>query len=233
MVKKLFNDEEEQFIMDNVRGKYAPELALLFNEKFNRNITWQQISRWKRNNKISSGLGHKPLFNKEEEQFIIDNAYGVSSEDLTNMFNKKFNKNMEVKQIRNYKEKNRIKNGRDTTFKCGKQVHSQSKPLGSEYVKYDRGLKQTYIKVGFPNVWELKNRYMYKKYHGEIPKNCKIIFLNGNRDDFSKENLECITMHEQTIMASSDYYFNNKELTKTGLLITKLKIKTWDKMRGE
>lgn len=177
-----------------------------------------------------SKLGRKSLFNNEEQQFIIDNAYGISTDELTTLFNKKFDKNMSVNQIRNWKEKNKITNGRDTRFKKGqKQPYTYSKPIGSERIKYFGKTKETYIKVANPKVWELKQNYMYKKYHGCMPKGGIIIFLNGNRDDYSKDNLECITLKEQTIMASSDFYFDNAELTKTGLLITKLKLKGKEK----
>lgn len=173
-----------------------------------------------------SKLGRKSLFNDEEQQFIIDNAYGISTDELTTLFNKKYNKNMSISQIRNWKEHHKIKNGVDAKFKKGqKQIYTYSRPLGSERVKYFNRTKETYIKVAHPKVWELKQNYMYKKYYGEMPENSVVIFLNGNRDDFSKENLECITLNEQYMMACSGLYFNDIDLTKTGIDIAKLMIK--------
>lgn len=226
MPKKLFNDDELKFIIENINGKYSSELAIVFNKKFNRNITAKQIANYKKNYKMNSELRANKLLNKEEHQFIVENAYGISTDELTEMFNQKFNKNLQVKQIRNYKEKHKITNGRNTKFKKGqKQIYTYSRPLGSERVKYFNKTKETYIKVAHPKVWELKQNYMYKKYYGEMPENSVVIFLNGNRDDFSKENLECITLNEQYMMACSGLYFNDIDLTKTGIDIAKLMIK--------
>ena len=56
----------KQFILDNYKGRYNQELADLFNQKFNTNITSRTIKSYKANNKLNSGLtgkfrkGHTP-----------------------------------------------------------------------------------------------------------------------------------------------------------------------------
>lgn len=46
----------KQFILDNYKGRYNQELADLFNQKFNTNITSRTIKSYKANNKLNSGL---------------------------------------------------------------------------------------------------------------------------------------------------------------------------------
>lgn len=49
----------KQFILDNYKGRYNQELADLFNQKFNTNITSRMIKSYKANNKLNSGLTGK------------------------------------------------------------------------------------------------------------------------------------------------------------------------------
>lgn len=54
-----YTDEMKQFILDNYKGRYNQELADLFNQKFNTNITSRMIKSYKANNKLNSGLTGK------------------------------------------------------------------------------------------------------------------------------------------------------------------------------
>lgn len=54
-----YTDEMKQFILDNYKGRYNQELADLFNQKFNTNITSRTIKSYKANNKLNSGLTGK------------------------------------------------------------------------------------------------------------------------------------------------------------------------------
>ena len=51
-----YTDEMKQFILDNYKGRYNQELADLFNQKFNTNVTSRTIKSYKANNKLNSGL---------------------------------------------------------------------------------------------------------------------------------------------------------------------------------
>lgn len=64
--RRLFIEEQERFIRENVKGRYNDELTELLNEKFNTKFTVEQVKGFKNRNKISSGItcrfekGHKP-----------------------------------------------------------------------------------------------------------------------------------------------------------------------------
>lgn len=58
-VYALFTAEQEEWIRENVKGKSNTELAAMVNERYGMNITAKQISSWKKNHHITSGLtGH-------------------------------------------------------------------------------------------------------------------------------------------------------------------------------
>lgn len=54
-----YTNEMKQFILDNYKGRYNQELADLFNQKFNTNITSRTIKSYKANNNLNSGLTGK------------------------------------------------------------------------------------------------------------------------------------------------------------------------------
>ena len=169
---------------------------------------------------------------QEELDFIKDNCVGKYNQELADMFNKKFNKNVTARQIKDCKSLHKWRSGIDCKFKKGKEeVINPPKPLYSEMISYDGKRKITYIKTG-KNKWEKKHLFLYKKYHGSIPKNCNVIFLDGDRDNFSKDNLVCIPRQQHRIMAGNNLYFNDKQLNETSIIIAKLLEKAKEKERN-
>lgn len=75
-------------------------------------------------------------------------------------------------------------------------------------------------------VWDLKHRVKYREYFGEIPKECIVIFANGNREDYRKENLIAITRNQLHVMNRFNLIKNDIEGTKVGLTIADIIIKT-------
>ena len=225
MSKSLFNEIEKEFILNNYKEISSEELANLFNKKFDRNITSKQMRMYKQHHKLRSGYdGSKSLFNEIERKFILDNYKGISSEKLTNLFNKKFSRNITEEQIQLYKKSHRLRSGYDAKFKKAQTPHNQM-PIGSETIYYDKGIKKTYIKIGEPNIWERKQVYLYKKYKGDVPDDGIVIFLDGNKDNFDIDNLELITRHENNIIAGNKFWCNNKEVNKAIIELSRLKAK--------
>lgn len=75
-------------------------------------------------------------------------------------------------------------------------------------------------------MWIEKHRYIYEKQYGTIPTGHKLIFADGNIENFDIENLILVTDSEALIMNNNKLRFENAELTKTGSLIAKVIDKT-------
>ena len=100
-------------------------------------------------------------------------------------------------------------------------------PVGTEYVKPDG---MTLVKIAQPSVWEYKQRLLYKKYHNcELSNDDYIIFLNQNRNDFSKDNLKKITRKESAYLSNQQMFSKNPDVTNLGVLTAKLMIKAKEK----
>ena len=81
------------------------------------------------------------------------------------------------------------------------------------------------IKVGQPNIWEYKQRYIYEKYHGAISKDNMVIFLDGDRNNYDIDNLMAVTTPEYNYIKNKGLIFNDAEKTKTAILSARLNYK--------
>lgn len=96
-------------------------------------------------------------------------------------------------------------------------------PIGTERIKPD-GMVQ--VKVA-KDKWQYKQRLIYEKYHNvKLTSNDYIIFLDQDRTNFDINNLQKITRHESSILANQKLFSKNPNVTKVGLNVAKLIIKT-------
>lgn len=159
------------------------------------------------------------IFNDSEMQFIIANYQRYTKPQLIELLNKRFVKNYNVGQLKHFFRTNSLKNGFKTTFKKGCEPHNKLK-IGDEfYSNYDG---YTYIKIKEPNTWIHKQRYMYLKYHGSIPKGYSVIFANQDKSDYSIDNLILVKDKDKLVAKNLRLLSNDKEITNTGLLVASL-----------
>lgn len=70
--------------------------------------------------------------------------------------------------------------------------------------------------------WKLLKDKVWEDAHGDIPKGCYVVTLNGDHADCRLENLALVTQRESALMAKANWWTNSTEHTKTGLLCTRL-----------
>lgn len=158
------------------------------------------------------------LFTTEQEQFVKNNVLGKTSEELTKLINKRFNLDLSIKQIRYYKKSHKLKSGINTQFKKN-QVPYNKKPIGYEFTSSDG---YTYIKVAEPNIYQHKQIYIYEQNYGKIPKGHSVMFLDQDKTNFNLENLILVENKDKLTAKNRNLIFEDKELTRTGLLIAQL-----------
>ena len=104
--------------------------------------------------------------------------------------------------------------------------YKNPKPLFSERVKND-GMVQ--IKIA-KDKWEYKQRYIYSKYHNvKLTNDDYIIFLDQDRTNFNIDNLYLVSRRESSILANQKIFSKNPNVTKVGIEIAKLIIKSKDR----
>lgn len=162
-------------------------------------------------------------FTQEQREFIFKNYKGITTYELANKFNQFFHTNFRRKKFRNFMINRHLCNNVDTTFKKDKG-HPNYKPIGYEREYNHGGYDEIMVKIDNCK-YDTKRRVIYEKYYGEIPKDCIITFLDGNRKNYDINNLIAIPKTIHFTMSMNNYYFNNKKLTELGLLIANLKCK--------
>lgn len=127
------------------------------------------------------------------------------------------NKNLKITQ---YTSSEKIERMKKTQFKKGNKPHN-TRSVG-EIVKRketNSDIYYNYIKIA-DNHFELLQRYNWENVNGKIPNGHVIAFKDGNTDNCSINNLECICKAE--LMFRNTRHNYHKDIIPTLLLRSKL-----------
>ena len=164
----------------------------------------------------------KNKYSQEFIDFVRDNIDKYTKESFITLLEERFNMKVSKNALKCLLRRHNIK-GRYLDYQK-QMVRSTAKhPIGAERMTKDGPI----VKVAQPNVWKRKARVMYEKYHNcELNEDDYILFLNQDRNDFSKENLIKSNKKEMAYLHNYETFSTNPELTKLGLLSAKVIIKT-------
>ena len=211
-----------EFVRDNAPGRSNADLAAMTNAAFGTEFTAGSMKGYKSYRKIRSGIQPKPPspFTPEIREFIFVNSEGITFEEMCEMLRAKFGADIPSSKLRSFYQNNKIK--------CGVTGIANSKPVGTVVTD-----KDGYLRRKTPEgKWELLHRLVWEEENGPVPDGCKVTFLDGNKQNVLPENLVIVTNAEQMIMAKDGLRFQDPQLTKTGLLIAKVKIATKQRKKG-
>ena len=111
----------------------------------------------------------------------------------------------------------------ESLFKKG-HLPKQTRPKGSERINKD-GF--TEIKIDYRNKWRLKHHLVYEDYYGKkVGRWDKVIFLDGNRQNFNPKNLVKLSTGEQVCLAKEKMLSDDVELNKAAVSFAKLIVAT-------
>ncbi|MEB8418472.1 HNH endonuclease [Enterococcus casseliflavus] len=191
----------------------------------------------------------KCLFNDEQIRFIENNAEGTSNEALTGLINSKFGTNFTSKQIKGWKKNHKVSSGltgyfekghvpinkgtkgmfnvggNKTSFKKGKPAQNH-KLVGTERI--DRN-GYMIVKVQDNGPWHKrwcpKHKVEWEKVNGPIPEGHVLIFLDGNKQNITMENLKLITQAQNLQLNRKQWRFEIPEATLAGVQLTQIQSK--------
>lgn len=195
--------------------------------------------------------GSPRLLTPKQHRFFIAHNEGRFAKDLARLMNKKFGLNLTASQIAAYRKNHHTPSGltgnfpkgnipwnkgikwdsggrsHETRFKPGQMPHNH-KPVGSERISKDGYVE---IKVAEPKTWRGKHVIEWEKLHGPRPKGHKVIFADGNRRNFSPDNLILVSSAELVRMNQNGWIKPDAELTKTGVMLAKLVCATFKRKK--
>ena len=174
----------------------------------------------------------KRLLTDEQHDFFVNACVGRTTKELSEAMYDKFGITLSTEQIRGYKTHHNIKSGIDTRFKegeLGSYNEARLRDIGDSFVSRKDGYH--YIKVG-KNKWVKKQRYLYEQAHGvKLPTRMRVIFLDGDKNNFDIDNLKAVDSRTILMAKNKNLFTSDKETTETGLLVSELILKTFDKKK--
>lgn len=192
------------------------------------------------------------FWTKEEKEYLAQITYGKYYNEIINLMSKKFNYEYTYNQIKSAVKRYKLKTGFDGKFKKGHipankgtkgltgsnkssfkkgNIPSNTRKIGDERVTRDGYIE---VKIALRGKWALKQRLLYEKYNDEkLTSNEVVIFADGNKQNFSKENLLKVTRQQLLILNREGLIKDDIALTKTGLTLSKLILKLQDIEKGQ
>lgn len=190
-------------------------------------------------------------YTKEELDYIRKNAPGRHYHEIVEMFNKKFERQIDAKKLKETLGNHGISTGLTgrfekghvpvnkggkfpgtgniTTFKKG-NIPANKMKVGEDVITTDGYVK---TKIAEPNVWEYKHKLIWAEAHGPIPEKHSVIFADGNKLNLSIDNLLLVSRAELLMLNRRRLISEDSELTKTGLNVVKVMNKVYKiKKRG-
>lgn len=182
-------------------------------------------------------------------EFVKINIQGTSIKDMVSLINDRYGAGtITYLKLKSYLCNHKLHTGRDTRFKKGQETHNKGKPFiaggRSAETQFKKGHKPhnykpvgtiIYDKDGYKIIkvsdegrqrdkWCFLHRYNWEKAHGAIPQGHMVIFLDGNKENCSLDNLAVIDRGENIVMMKKRLRTSNAELTKAGIAVTKLSL---------
>ena len=203
MTRHKWAEEEVEFIREIYPYYENKEISKMVKEKFGFEVSARNLLN----------VSHKHKFPKK----AIPNSGCYRKGDVP--WNKGKGMSDEVKE--------KVKK---TWFKKG-NTPINHRPVGSTRITVD-GYKE--IKIAEPNRWALYHRYLYEKAHGvKLAKNEAVIFADGDKSNFDIDNLVKVSRANLLYLNNNDLIFDDPELTKTGVNVSKIAEKIFDLKRKE
>lgn len=201
-------------------------------------------------------VGHK--YTEEEHNFLRSIITGHTYKEIVAEYNKSFDEPITETRVKGYMANHKINNGLTGRFKKGNVPYNKGKhcptvgrmaetqfkkgglPPNTKPIGYERITKDGYVEVKVkmrPNRdtgeknFVCKHRLIWEEAHGPIPKGQKIIFLDGNKQNCSLENLAIVSAKEEIELMRRGLFSKERELTKTGILIAKAGVITRERKK--
>lgn len=236
-----YTKEQDEWLKDNfIKFNTTKELANEFNRNFNVNHTYDSVKiRCYRKFKLTRARRQKNYYTEEEVIWFKENykkylVKGYFEEGLfVKDFYNKFNKKMSYGNLLHFiYTRCDIKLGHFKRLAKPKKqlpIGTERKSEGKWYIK----IKNDFVDKGTNKLnnpygnWQLKSRYLYEKYNDcKLTNNDIIIYLDGNEENFEKENLIKLTKQEFSILNGCRFAsLEDVKLKKSAILYSQIQAK--------
>jgi len=218
-----YTEEHRRFLETNVQGRSYSAMAVLFNKKFNTAITHKTIRNLCYRFGTTNGKPDRRPYSDEQIEFLRQNALGVDYATLAMMFVERFDTDTNATRIGEICQQKGFANGVNSRFKTGHTVNmgrtpEHALPDGAETITAGG-----YVMLKFNGELKYKHIILWEQAHGQsVPEGHYIVFGDGNRRNFSIDNLFCITAVQSAIRTRNGLQGVTPELAAAGVALAKL-----------
>lgn len=193
-------------------------------------------------------FGHQ--YTHEEIMFILWNYRDYGHRELTALINQRFSLDLTESQIKGFLANHHLNSGRTGYFPKGNVPYNKGthtcapgcektqfapghtpanhRPVGSERINVDG---YTEVKIAEPKKWRMKHVLVWEAANGPVPKGHTVIFGDGDHANFALDNLILVTRGELAVLNHSGLIQGDADLTRTGVLITRVLMECRNKKR--
>jgi hypothetical protein len=184
--------------------------------------------------------GSLRLLTQEQHDWFEETVPGRSYREMRELLQSVWGVAMTEGQVKSFMARHHLRNRRDARFKPGcapinkgrkgirlspqtefKPGHRPAnwKPVGSERISKDGYVE---VKVGEPKKWQHKHVFRWEQAHGPRPKGHAVIFADGNKRNFSLDNLILVSRHELLVLNRLGLLHSDADLSRSGIAVAKL-----------
>lgn len=207
-----YTKEQKEWIIKNRLNYTQTQLSKEFEKEFGIYRKPDTLNRYAVRSlkcpKKPERNGH--YYTKEENEWLLNNRQNYNYLQLTQLFNLKFNCNIKDSALAHHII--------DTLKIHKEEIGFEAHPIG-QIVSTTNGvtkIKITNYKYKAKNNWKLLSHHTWETYYGKIPKDHRIIFIDGNNSNCDIENLQCVSVNTFSKLVQRHWYGKNG-LTLAGI----------------
>lgn len=167
----------------------------------------------------------------------------ISDAEIAKKLNKIYDTELSESQIKALRSRKKFLTGRDGRFKKGNIPSPNARPKGPNSTSFRRGQRPVnarpvgaesvckkddlvYVKIAEPNKWQSKHSVLWEQHHKkQVPEGHFVMFLDGDRRNFSIDNLVLVHRAEGLALNRSGYSRQELEVRPTLIQLAKLERK--------
>ena len=266
---KAYTSDQLDFLREQYQNLTQTELHKAFNQRYQyAQRSYSAIRSAIRNHGMKcGGQGGKDtwqctLMTRKQSDWLGENYVDISVREITDLFNKRYGKDLDIEQMKTFLGNRGFKSGRTGCYEKGsvpankglrrpgwstgrmaetqfKPGHNQTEvmPIGHERIDKDGYIL---IKVdmlnphtGAQGYYQFKHRVIWEAANGLIPKYHVLTFIDDDRNNCVLDNLELISRSELCRRNKMQYMQADPEARPTIKTIAKLQMTTALRQRKE
>ena len=222
MPKKSIFDPYTDWILEHYKDyRNCPELVKALKDNFGLESTVANIKYWFNQRFGMTTVYGRYDFSEEEKEFVKKYYPDHGPKQTTEMLNEIFNTNRKINSVTHLANSNlglkineKLKQ-KMVASNVKKMIAAHTKDIGAIRTTKKNDHIEYRIKTS-SGQWKIAGSVIWEEAYGPIPKNHRIIYLNGDNSDFSLDNLYLASNKlAYQVVSNKHYQTKNPEITKS------------------